>query len=88
MSAYNGWTNYETWCFNLWITNDEYAYLFALEAKSPQELSDCGETYLRAPFTDELPPSLASDLLNSAHASVNWQEIYEALHEDDEPDDA
>ena len=20
---YNGWTNYETWCVNLWITNDQ-----------------------------------------------------------------
>jgi len=22
MSGYNGWTNYETWCVNLWIDND------------------------------------------------------------------
>lgn len=20
---YNGWTNYETWCFNLWMDNEE-----------------------------------------------------------------
>lgn len=23
---YNGWANYETWCVNLWLTNDEKSY--------------------------------------------------------------
>lgn len=24
--TYNGWTNHETWCVNLWLTNDEGTY--------------------------------------------------------------
>ena len=24
--TYNGWTNYETWCVNLWLTNDQASY--------------------------------------------------------------
>lgn len=24
--TYNGWTNYETWLVNLWLTNDEGSY--------------------------------------------------------------
>ena len=28
-NKYNGWTNYETWNFNLWITNTEVDYSHA-----------------------------------------------------------
>lgn len=29
--AYNGWSNYETWCFHLWITSDEGTYNYWME---------------------------------------------------------
>jgi hypothetical protein len=30
--TYNGWTNYETWCVNLWLSNEEPSYRYWLEA--------------------------------------------------------
>ena len=29
--AYNGWTNYETWCVHLWLTNEEGSYRYWME---------------------------------------------------------
>ena len=26
--TYNGWTNYETWCVHLWLSNDEGTYRY------------------------------------------------------------
>ena len=36
-NKYNGWTNYETWNFNLWITNEESDYNHALELAEDSE---------------------------------------------------
>lgn len=27
-TTYNGWSNYETWCVNLWLTNEEPSYRY------------------------------------------------------------
>lgn len=30
-STYNGWKNYETWCFKLWLDNDESSHNYWTE---------------------------------------------------------
>jgi hypothetical protein len=48
---YNGWSNYETWCVNLWLTNDEGTYRFWKEearraikdSEDSREVRDEGE---------------------------------------------
>lgn len=41
MSEYNGWTNYETWCGNMWLSNDEGTYIATRELA--QEMHGDGE---------------------------------------------
>lgn len=38
MKNYNGWTNWDTWNANLWITNGELSYMLAKECKTIKEL--------------------------------------------------
>lgn len=49
--GYQGWTNYETWCVNLWLSNDEPLYRdmigFADEYLSADDdgTGDIGDSY-------------------------------------------
>lgn len=87
---YNGWSNYETWATNLWISEgmlgepigiDEQAAQFAQNNDSDADAA----TYEMAKWLreeveqamDELPSGagLAQDLLGAALGVVDWHEI-------------
>jgi len=83
--TYNGFTNYETWCVNLWIMNDEGIYQYWQEetqrAEDTSELADMLNEWLKE--NNPLDTSgLYADLLNSAISSVNCHEISALLWED------
>lgn len=79
-TTYNGWSNYETWLGNLWITNDEYNYSILCEA-----LKLDGETFKKADWLKQRfswqlediidEASLWQDLLNQAFSRIEWIEI-------------
>lgn len=77
---YNGWTNYETWLINLWLTNDELVYNDLMEII--QELSfDDSIAELKFRVMEDIDLSeitLRSGLLAAATRNVNWQQIIEA----------
>jgi len=81
--GYNGWTNYETWCVNLWLTNDQETYSHASSLPSASAIKE-----LVRDWKHETIPcaGIFADLLESALQSVNWYEIYDNLHKEDESD--
>tara|TARA_Y100000310_G_scaffold63081_1_gene58358 strand:- start:1410 stop:1700 length:291 start_codon:yes stop_codon:yes gene_type:complete len=85
-NKYNGWTNYETWNVNLWLSNDEGTYNYILDlAKDHADDAPMLANALEA-FVDELEPelepSMFSDILSAAMREVNWREIADTLLED------
>lgn len=77
---YNGWTNYETWCVNLWLTNDQASYFTICSLPDAEAIKD----YVDQLRCYEEVSGMFADLLTSALQSVNWHEIYDGLHEEDD----
>lgn len=89
--GYNGWTNYETWCVNLWLTNDQGSEEMLREwaQEAMQEAIDSEESDPRdaavsrlaeqlESWHDEQTPSVEGvfgDLLRASLQAVDWQEI-------------
>ena len=99
-TTYNGWTNYETWAVNLWITNEQASYLHwtgrAWEILGDQSKDEDDATSAAAQLAEEIreaieeecaipSANLASDLMNAALSKVNWFEIAQAFMEDAKP---
>jgi hypothetical protein len=84
-NKYNGWANYETWNFKLWLDNDEASY------KRIQELvKSCGkdEFELASNLSDlahneapELHASFYSDVMMASVREVNYLEVARSLLE-------
>ena len=82
---HNGWTNYETWCYALWMDNDEASYKYWREAaegtiKHSLDADDAKyklmETIREA--CEQMTPEVDgvfADLLGAAISEINWHEI-------------
>ena len=96
--GYNGWKNYETWNVKLWLDDEQDTqelqkeWLFQAKAAPKNKvwtreettrftLSDIIKAYVQE-NTPEAPPSMYSDLLDSAISEVNWQEIADNILSD------
>ena len=82
--TYNGWTNRETWCCHLWLTNDETTYchfksLATLAA--PYELAYSIRDYLLEAMPIE-GANIYSDLLYQAIHRINFDEVANAFYDE------
>ena len=89
--AYNGYTNYETWCVNLHISNlqSEQDYWndrasFAMAHSDPSnddldarcELAESLRDAFLEKYDEQKPAnSILADLLRAALSEVNWHEL-------------
>ena len=83
--TYNGWTNYETWACNLWLTNDEGMYHSARSLESSQDLQEWVEG-LRSILDDpniKKESEMLTNMFNDIGSvwRVNWDEVFEAISE-------
>jgi hypothetical protein len=90
--TYNGWTNYETWCLNIWIDNDQYLaerkaelireVTLHYDDKQAYELSLLLENMVEELKDNALEVGLLSDLLGGAIGKINFFELAEHYIED------
>ncbi len=90
--TYNGWTNYETWCLNIWIDNDQYLnerkaelvreVTLHYDDKQVYELSLLLESMVEELKDNALEVGLLSDLLGGAIGKINFYELAEHYIED------
>lgn len=83
--SYSGWSNYETWCLNQWIENEEGSYHYWQERTA--EIAE-DSNHPRADLADalkeeveELAPPLEgmfADLMSAAIGKIDFHEIAEA----------
>lgn len=93
--TYNGWTNYGTWCVNLWLDNEqglrdslvERAMDFADPTSAVNARYEM-QQYIRELVEEGNPingdVSLYADLLDAALSEVNWYEIADVFLEEAE----
>ena len=82
---YNGWTNYETWNYKLWLDNNQETYdAVRTLAKKQNDAFDLSIELSKVAHDNAplLEASFYSDVLNASIREVNFFEIAESYLEE------
>ncbi len=81
-TGYQGWSNYETWLINHWLTNDESYYkqlqLIVSSHSGVQDQAEALHEWLQLEHEELEITNLWSDIVGSTLCRTNYQEIVEA----------
>ena len=79
---FNGWTNFETWQANLWLSNTEWVWddMLAIHETGRAVDAEDVERILVA-MVGQQNASLLSDITTAWLACVNYQEIADGFNE-------
>ena len=69
---YNGWTNWETWNFNLWINHNEALYWIVNKALGDFLLEDTFEAFLKGAAKNIVGTELCLDLEAKDIKNINF----------------
>jgi len=89
-TTYNGWTNYETWLANVWLS--EVDFTSELESERGLTLCDVAQQVedtieIMTDEAREVSRGFASDLLRAAIGAINVNELARAYFGDLETED-
>ena len=70
--TYSGWTNWETWNFNLWINNNEKLYGIINKALGEFLLKDTFEVFLKGTAKNIVGTELCLDLKVKDIKNINF----------------
>lgn len=82
---YNGWTNYETWLANLWLTNDPWSMEESMSRaeEGVEEFREWLEEYvwlgLGIEEGGEVPACMAADLIKAGLGEVDIEEVRQSF---------
>jgi len=83
---YNGWSNYETWLINLWLTNEE-PYYYEMQRilstyTSLQDQADALLEFMQLEHEEQKVTGVWSDIIGNTLWRANWHEIAENNREE------
>lgn len=84
--SYDGWSNYETWLVNLWLSNDQDLDRRYQQCQSADAIKDLVDDLVYSGDYGPEPAGFIADLIGSALSDVNWRELYENIEHDDDDD--
>lgn len=86
--SFNGYSNYETWCFCLWMDNNQCDQRFMYNLCKHGNIDDGSRaSYVKEVFEQMIPQlgcNMWQDMLNASFGEIDWQEVVKQFSEGDE----